>query len=98
MPEIDLSQLGSYALMVLIPGIVESAKEHFGIQGKWAFVLSVVLGCAFVALGQMYAAGLIPGWLEPWLNVFIMGLSGGLAAGGYYDLLLKPIRDGLNGG
>lgn len=96
--DFDLSQLGMFALTVLIPGIVQSAKEHFGVQGRGAFVLSAVLGLFFVGLGQAIAEGLVPAWLNPWITTLVVGLAGGLAASGYYDLLIRPLRNKLNGG
>jgi hypothetical protein len=94
--EFDLANLGAFALTVLIPGVVQSAKEHFGVEGKWSFVLAAVLGVFFVGLGEVYAQGLLPAWLAPWIEVAVVGLAGGLAASGYYDLLIKPLKNKLS--
>lgn len=95
--EFDLSQLGVFALAALIPGIVQSAKEHFGVTGKWAFVLAMTLGVFFGGLGQAINEGLIPDVVLPWVSVLVVGLASGLGAAGYYDMLLKPIMKRLNG-
>jgi len=93
----DLSALGVFALTVLIPGIVQSAKEHFGVKGKGAFLLSAILGIVFVGLGEAINQGVVPAPWKPWITIVVIGLAGGLAAAGYYDLLLKPIKAKLDG-
>ena len=95
--DFDLSGLGAFALAVLIPGIVQSLKEQFGITGRWAFLTALLLGMFFVGLGEAINQSLIPSCALPWITVFVVGLAGGLAAAGYYDLLLKPLRNRLNG-
>lgn len=90
--DFDIGQLGMFALVVLIPGIVQSAKEHFGVEGTWAFALSMTLGVFFVGLGEAYNQGVVPDVIVPWIEILVVGLAGGLAASGYYDLLIKPFR------
>ena len=92
----DLSGLGVFALAVLIPGIVQSLKEQFGVTGRWAFVTALLLGMFFVGLGEAINQGLVSELILPWLTVGVVGVAGGLAAAGYYDLLLKPLQDRLN--
>jgi hypothetical protein len=95
--DFDLANLGVFALTVLIPGIVQSLKENLGLKGKGAFVVSVLLGFFFVGLGEALAQELIPQVAQPWIRVAVVALAGSLAASGYYDLLIKPLRDRLNG-
>ena len=85
---LDLGQLAEFALVLLIPGIVETAKQ-FGINGKWSLVLSLCLGFFFVALAESINLELIPAVALPWIRVVVMGLGGALAASGYYDLFKK---------
>ena len=84
----DWSMLTDFALLVLIPGIVETAKK-FGLAGNGALVLSLALGFAFVALAETVTQGLMPEAVLPWLRVALMGIGGALAASGYYDLAKK---------
>ena len=86
MPAFDLSFLGEYALLLLIPGVVETAKE-FGVSGKASLALSLVLGAFFVGLAQALAQGLVP-------EVALVGVGGALAAIGYYDLFRKVTGNG----
>ena len=94
----DITQLGPFALMVLIPGIVEAAKQHFGVSGRGAFALAACLGIFFGGLATAINEALIPAWLYPWLSVFVVSLSAGLAASGFYDLVLKPFKMFLQNG
>jgi len=93
MPAFDLSILGEYALLVLIPGIVETAKK-FGLQGNWCLGLSLVLGAVFLSLSQGLAQGLVPEAALPWINVVVVGIGGALAASGYYDIFKKFTGNG----
>jgi hypothetical protein len=93
MPVFDLSLLGEYALLLLIPGIVETAKK-FGLAGNASLGLSLVLGAFFVGLAQAIAQGLVPAAALPWLNVVLVGVGGALAASGYYDLFKKFTGNG----
>jgi hypothetical protein len=95
--DFDLANLGVFALTVLIPGIVQSLKENLGLKGKAAFVVSIALGFFFVGLGEALAQGLIPAVAQPWIRVAVIALAGSLAASGYYDLLIKPLRNKLDG-
>uniref|UniRef100_A0A6M3KPN3 Holin n=1 Tax=viral metagenome TaxID=1070528 RepID=A0A6M3KPN3_9ZZZZ len=88
MPQFDLSQLAMYAMVLLVPGIVETAKK-FGIQGNASLALSLALGFLFVGLAQAITQGLIPEVALPWISVVVSGLGGGLGVSGYYDLAKK---------
>ena len=81
MPAFDLSVLGEYALILLVPGIVETAKK-FGLKGNWNLGLSIVLGMLFVGLAQANAQGLVPEVALPWISVGVAGLGGALAVSG----------------
>ena len=89
----DLSFLGEYALLLLIPGVVETAKE-FGVSGKGSLALSLILGMFFVGLAQAIAQGLVPEVALPWINIAVVGIGGALAASGYYDLFRKFTGNG----
>jgi hypothetical protein len=78
-------QIGGIALLVLVPGIVETAKK-FGVVGNWSLALSLALGFVFVGLAQAIQTNLIPAVAIPWITVVVVGLGGSLAASGYYDL------------
>ena len=93
MPAFDLSVLGEYALILLVPGIVETAKK-FKLQGNANLALSIVLGMFFVGLAQANAQGLVPEVALPWIRVGIAGLGGGLAVSGYYDIFKKFTGNG----
>ena len=93
MPAFDLSFLGEYALLLLIPGVVETAKE-FGVSGKASLALSLILGMFFVGLAQAIAQGLVPEMALPWINIAVVGIGGALAASGYYDLFRKFTGNG----
>lgn len=84
----DINTLADFALLFLIPGIVETAKQ-FGINGKGSLVLSLVLGCVLVALAETISQGLMPEVAIPYISIAVMGLGGALAASGYYDLFKK---------
>ena len=88
MPAFDLTILVEYALLLLVPGIVETAKK-FGLKGNWNLGLSLVLGMLFVGLAQANAQGLVPAGALTWIIVVVAGIGGGLAASGYYDMFKK---------
>lgn len=93
MPAFDLSLLGEYALLLLIPGIVETAKK-FGLKGNWNLGLSLILGALFLGLAQAIAQGLVLEAALPWIKIVVVGLGGALAASGYYDLFRKFTGNG----
>lgn len=83
--ELDLSKLAEFALVLLIPGIVETSKK-FGVKGNGALIEAIILGFAFVALAEAINLGLVPPAAIPWIRVVVMGLGGSVAMAGYYDL------------
>ena len=75
-------------IIPLVLGWVEAAKK-LGVNGKGSFVMALVLGCLFAALWQAINTGLIPETVLPWVRVAVVGLGGGVAATGLYDLRMK---------
>lgn len=92
----DKVTIAGISLLLLIPGIVEAAKE-FGIGGKASLALSLGLGVLFFGLAQAIGGGLIPAPYLPWIDVVVYGLGGGLAVSGYYDLVRRTGVLGKNG-
>ena len=88
MLEFDVSALAEFAILVLIPGIVETAKK-LGIKDQGSLILSLVLGFLFVGLAQAITEGLIPQVAVPWINVVVVGLGGALSVSGYYDIVKR---------
>ena len=84
--------IGGVSVALLIFGIVEAAKE-FGLQGKAARVLVLLLGIGFVALAQANNQGLLSEDVMQWINLIVTAAAGGLAAMGYYDFQ-KRVRNG----
>jgi hypothetical protein len=78
-------EIAGIAIFLLIIGLVEAAKR-FGIRDEWSFGLSLVLGLGFAALARALEQQLIPLPWVPWVEVGIVGLAGGLACTGLYDL------------
>lgn len=85
--------IGGIPVIVLVIGIVEACK-NFGVTGKWSQVLALALGAFFVGLAQAINAGLIPSAALPWIEVVVIGIGGGLAATGLYDLSRKLLVGG----
>lgn len=77
--------IGGVAVIPLIVGLVEFAKR-LGLQGEGCTVLSAVLGFVFIALAYSIESGMMPEAAVPWIILFVVGLGGGLAAAGLYDL------------
>lgn len=90
--ELDISKLAEFALVLLIPGIVETSKK-FGVAGNWSLLEALVLGFVFVALAEAINLGLVPPGAIPWIRVFVMGLGGAVAMAGYYDLFKRWFAD-----
>lgn len=86
--------LGGVGVAALIFGIVECAKE-FGLQGKAARVLVLVLGIAFVAVAAADQEGLISEQAMMWIKIVATAVAGGLSAMGYYDYQ-KRVRNGTS--
>lgn len=77
--------VGAVLVIPLVLGIVQAAKR-LGVEGKASFVLALVVGGAFGALREAMLQGLIPEEALPWITVGLVGIVGGLAATGLYDL------------
>jgi hypothetical protein len=84
-------EIGGIPILLLIPGLVEAAK-HFGINGKRSTALALLLGFWLVGLAQAINLALVPEAALPWLSVVVVGIGGGLAVTGYYDLANRFIR------
>lgn len=77
--------LGAVGMIPIVLGVVEAAKK-FGIGGKGSFTLALVLGFVFSAYLEALAQGFIPELAQSIVSIVVVGLGGGLAATGLYDL------------
>lgn len=91
MPDFNLFEVGGISVLVLVIGIVEAAKK-LGLKGSACQMLAIGLGSVFVGLSQAIQLGMIPAELLPWVKIVVMGLGGGLAASGIFDVLKKKIK------
>lgn len=92
--ELTTLVIGGIPVLLLVPGIVEAAK-HFGVKGEGSLALSLILGGFFIGLAQAISQNAIPTPAVYWINIIVVGIGGGLALSGYYDLgertgILKP--------
>ena len=89
---IDFGQLaiGGVNLILLVLGWVEAAKR-LGISGQGSFIMALFCGALFAGLWQAMNTGLVPEAALPWIRVVIVGLGGGVAATGIYDLGKKMV-------
>lgn len=71
-------------LVLVVIGLVYAAGEKFKIQGKWQFVLSLVLGLIFGVGYQISVAGPEVGFAG-WFGFVVYGLFLGLLASWLYD-------------
>ncbi len=78
MPE----EIAGVVVVLLIIGLVEVAKQSFGMHVRWAPVLAVGIGLLIFALNQV--ANLYPVARE-WYNVLLWGVAAGLMAVGLYS-------------
>jgi len=83
-------EIGGLSVLVLVLGIVEACKR-FGVTGKASEALAIGLGAFFVGLAKALAAGLLPAWAVVWAEIVVVGLGGGLAATGVYDLVRRAV-------
>lgn len=67
--------------IALIIAIVELAK-HYGMDSRWAPLLSIGMGILFAIIGQL--AQMYP-IVEMWYSRIILGIVGGLMASGIYS-------------
>lgn len=88
MPDFNLFELGGVSVIILVIGIVEAAKR-FGLSGRGCQILAMVLGGALVGLSQAIETAMIPVDFVPWINIVVMGVGGGLAASGIFDVAKK---------
>ena len=94
---IDFGQLaiGGVNLILLVLGWVEAAKR-LGISGQGSFIMALVCGVLFAGLWQAMNTGLVPEVALPWIRVVIVGLGGGVAATGIYDIAKKVLVGAKN--
>ena len=77
--------LGPVGVILLVLGLVEAAKQ-FGVSGKGSFALALGLGFVFAAYLEALAQGFIPPIVQSAVSILVVGIGGGLAATGLYDL------------
>lgn len=85
---LDTLVLGPVGIIALVVGITEAAKR-IGINGKWSFVLALVIGGFLASYGEALALGVIPEAAGIAMQILVVGLGGGLAATGLYDLVTE---------
>jgi len=83
--------IGGMSVLILTLGIVEAAKR-FGVTGRWSEALAIGLGATLVGLAQAIQKDLIPAVALPWIEIVVVGIGGGLAATGVYDLAKKLLK------
>ena len=81
----ETAVLGFLGALPLIVGLVEAAKQ-FGVEGKGSFILALSLGFVFFAYLEAVAQGFVPELAQSIVVILVVGLGGGLAATGLYDL------------
>jgi hypothetical protein len=90
---LDYSKL-AIAGVSLIPLVVSwvQISKRLGLSGNWLMVEAFLLATIFTGLSQAIGEGLIPEAAIPWIRVVIVGLGGGAASCGAYDLAKKFMR------
>lgn len=91
MPDFNLFEIGGISVIVLVIGIVEAAKK-WGLNGGGCQALAMALGTVFVGLSQAISQGMIPEAVIPWINIVVLGLGGGLAASGLFDVIRNKVK------
>lgn len=64
--------------------IVQGVKSGIGLDGRWAFLSSIVTGVATMALVQGYRASVDAAFAINWFGVVLEGVIAGLSASGLY--------------
>lgn len=77
----DTLLLGGIPILLLVIGIVESAKK-LGLSGTGCQVLALVLGVLFTTLIEL--VNRYPN-ISPWVTAIVLGLALGMTASGLYD-------------
>ena len=80
--------LGGVAVIALVFGIVEAAKE-FGVKGRASRVLALVLAGLFIGIAQADVQGLLSQDAMALVKLVVITLAGTLAAMGFYDFSRK---------
>lgn len=91
MPDFALFEIGNISMIVLVIGLVEAAKK-LGLRGSACQVLAIALGALMIGLSQAIQLDMIPADTLPWIDIVIVGLGGGLAASGIFDLIKRQIK------
>ena len=91
MTDFTLFEIGDISVIVLVVGIVEAAKK-FGLKGRACQALAVTLGALLIGMSQAIQGGMVPVGILPWINIVVVGLGGGLAASGLYDVAKGKIK------
>lgn len=86
--DFGMFEIGGLSVLILVAGWVEFSKK-FGLSGNGLTVLAAVLGALLIGLAQAIAKGLIPPEIVTWIEIVVVGLGGGLAASGLYDLVKR---------
>lgn len=81
----DTAVLGLVGMVPVVLGIVEALKK-FGVEGKASFASALGVGFLFGAYLEALAQGFIPPLAQSIVSVLVVGLGGGLAVSGLYDL------------
>lgn len=81
--------VGAVPLIVITLGLVEFSKR-LGLKGKALLIEAMAIGVVFY--GAQMASEMWP-VIEPWLNLVVFGLGGGLATTGIYDVINKRLPE-----
>ena len=80
--------IGGVAVIALVFGVVEAAKE-FGVTGKASRVLALVLAGLFIGIAQADAQELLSEDAMAFVKLIVGTLAGTLSAMGLYDFSRK---------
>ena len=78
-------EIAGVNIAAFVLGWVSFAKE-MGLAGKWLTLLAVLLSSMSAALFEALSLDLIPAGAVVWITVVWVGLGGGVALCGWYDL------------
>ena len=87
----DQLSIAGVLLIPLIAGVVEFCKK-WGVTGRYAELLAVVLGVLLGSLWYMISQEIIPPEWLPYIGIPLFGLAFGLGIPGLYDLTFRIRR------